>query len=100
MNQSTHLKYKYDSSDPSVCFHWLSCMTFALVMTGSSRLKKMFRNLNRIMRTTYSSLGEKVPEPQHSGCTTLMHISRVMILLTYQGTAVFLAPLFSTRSVC
>ncbi len=49
MNQSLHLKRQYDIFDNSVVFYWLSCMTDALVITRSSRLKKMFMNFNQIM---------------------------------------------------
>jgi len=32
-----HLKREYDNCDHSISFYWLSCMTYTLVIIGSSR---------------------------------------------------------------
>ncbi len=106
MNQSTHLKYQYDNFDHSICFHWLSCMTYASVITGSSRFKKMYMNFNRIIRTVnilFPHL-EKTCRSRiqvHSSSTRpyiyTLYISRLAILLISHGTAVFLAPPLSSQ---
>ncbi len=60
----------------------------------------MYMNFNRIMQTVnilFPHLEKKCPSlvPVRSSSITSIHATKVMMLLTNQGTAVFLAPSLS-----